>query len=134
GQSGSTAWGNSVRSRLYLERAKSSSGTNLDPDLRTLTVKKNNYGVSDTEIMLRWCGGLFEPDGLLSQFDGDRAAQDQTVENEFLRLLDEFSLEGQDVGASKSSNYAPARFAERIEAEIAAGKASRLGSVSSKVF
>lgn len=134
GQSGSTAWGNSVRSRLYLERAKSSSGANLDPDLRTLTVKKNNYGVSDTEIMLRWCGGLFEPDGLLSQFDGDRAAQDQTVENEFLRLLDEFSLEGQDVGASKSSNYAPARFAERIEAEIAAGKASRLGSVSSKVF
>lgn len=129
GQSGSTAWGNSVRSRLYLERCKSGNDAIPDPDLRTLTVRKNNYGPSEGQIMLRWRGGFFEPDGQLSQFHVDRAAQDRMIEDEFLRLLEEFSIAGERVGVSKASNYAPARFAKRIEAE-----GGKIGRVSSKLF
>jgi AAA domain len=44
GTSGSTAWSNSVRSRLYLETVKGDDGIEADPDLRTLTTKKANYG------------------------------------------------------------------------------------------
>ena len=135
GQSGSTAWGNSVRSRLYLERSRSSDGTVLDPDLRTLKVKKNNYGASEMEIMLRWRGGLFQTDGLLSQSHIDRETQNQMVEGEFLRLLEQLRLEGQHVGISKSSNYAPAIFAKRIDAENnTAGKSAKIGRISSRAF
>jgi RecA-family ATPase len=135
GQSGSTAWGNSVRSRLYLERCRSSGGDTVpDPDLRTLTVKKNNYGTSETETILRWRGGFFQPEGLLSQVHVDRAAQDLMVEQEFLRLLDEFTLSGQRVAASKSPTYAPALFAKRLDAECGVGMSGKVGRVSSKQF
>jgi len=134
GQSGSTAWGNSVRSRLYLERSRSNDGMVPDADLRTLTVKKNNYGASEMEIMLRWRGGLFQTDGLLSQLHIDQRAQDQMIEDEFLRLLDQHCLEGRHVGISKSSNYAPAVFAGRVDAEVGTGKSAKLGRVTSKAF
>lgn len=44
GSSGSTAWSNSVRSRLYLERVKGADDREIDADLRVLQVKKSNYG------------------------------------------------------------------------------------------
>jgi RecA-family ATPase len=133
GQSGSTAWGNSVRSRLYLERANN-KGSVPDPDARTLTVMKNNYGPAETEIMLRWRGGLFEPDGAFGQLSVDRLAQDRMVEEIFLRLMEEFRIAGQRVGIAKSANYAPALFASRSEAETKAGRLSGVGKVSSREF
>lgn len=48
GESGSTAWNNSVRSRLYLK-----SGSE-DDDSRVLETKKANYGRSGGVIGLRW--------------------------------------------------------------------------------
>ena len=43
GTSGSTAWNNSVRSRLYLDRVRE-SGIEPDPDARVLRTMKSNYG------------------------------------------------------------------------------------------
>jgi RecA-family ATPase len=53
GTSGSTAWSNSVRSRLYLNRVKDARDTELDPDARILTIKKANYGPVGASISLR---------------------------------------------------------------------------------
>jgi len=57
----STAWNNSVRSRLYLRRPKSE-----DPDAvkdrRILEVKKANYAADGLTIPLLYQGGYFVPD------------------------------------------------------------------------
>ena len=58
GASGSTAWNNSVRSRLYFERVKC-EGYESDPDARRLKVMKSNYGPIDGEIAVRWQDGVF---------------------------------------------------------------------------
>ena len=55
GFSGSTAWENGVRSRLYLSRPE-----NAGPDERILTRAKANYaGGDDGELALVWSDGVF---------------------------------------------------------------------------
>jgi RecA-family ATPase len=111
GQSGSTAWGNSVRSRLYLERPKASDDSVVDPDLRVLSTKKANYGAADTEVALRYVGGEFvaQRDGTLSGLG--QQARERMVEERFLALLNEFELQGRNVSSATSATYAPALFA-----------------------
>src|SRR4029079_1534383 len=53
GTSGSTAWSNSVRSRLYLERVKDDRGVEQDTDARVLKTMKANYSAVGTEIARR---------------------------------------------------------------------------------
>jgi hypothetical protein len=54
----STAWNNSVRSRLYLRRPKSDDAE-AAADRRILEVKKSNYGPSGAIIPLIYQGGQF---------------------------------------------------------------------------
>lgn len=61
GSSGSTAWNNTVRSRLYLTQAKAEDGDEPDPDLRTLTRKKANYARAGESMTLRWSDGVMLP-------------------------------------------------------------------------
>lgn len=53
GTSGSTAWNNSVRSRLNFVRVPD------DPDARKLMVEKSNYGPTGGEIEVTWKDGVF---------------------------------------------------------------------------
>lgn len=53
GTSGSTAWNNSVRSRLNFVRVPD------DPDARKLMVEKSNYGPTGGEIEVSWKDGVF---------------------------------------------------------------------------
>jgi len=55
GLSGSTAWHNSVRARMYFKSAPSDNESNL---LRTLEFSKNNYGPIGEHVMLRWHNGV----------------------------------------------------------------------------
>jgi hypothetical protein len=57
----STAWNNSVRSRLYLRRPKSED-LNSATDRRVLELKKANYGPSGVSVALIWHAGAFIPD------------------------------------------------------------------------
>lgn len=108
GQSGSTAWGNSVRSRLYL--AHSPEGN--DPDLRTLKSKKANYGAADAEITLRWHAGVFElAGGVVEGKPLDREQQERRVEARFIELLREFDASGRYVNHAGGPYYAPKEFA-----------------------
>ena len=74
GFSGSTAWENGVRSRLYLSRPE-----NAGPDERILSRAKANYaGGDDGELALLWSEGMFV--GMSAAGDVERMAR--TVQNE----------------------------------------------------
>lgn len=114
GTSGSTGWNNSVRSRLYFTRAKASDDSEPDPDLRILSLSKANYGPDGISITLRWKNGVYVPEGGVSSLD--RLAQEARAEEVFLRLLQLFEQQGQDVSAKPGPNYAPAQFAAHPDA------------------
>jgi RecA-family ATPase len=60
GTSGSTAWSNSARSRLYLHRdLDEASGEEKDPDFRWLELKKANLARAGLRMGLRWKAGCF---------------------------------------------------------------------------
>ena len=114
GTSGSTAWNNSVRSRLYLSRI-SDNGFEPDADARVLSTKKANYGRTGGEINLKWEAGVFvaeaQPTGL------DALAAGAKGERVFLKLLDAFTAQGRYVSANPGPTYAPTQFARHPEAE-----------------
>ncbi len=114
GTSGSTAWNNSVRSRLYLSRI-SDNGYEADPDARVLSTKKANYGRTGGQINVKWEAGVFvaeaQPTGL------DALAAGARGERVFLKLLDTHTAQGRYVSASPCPTYAPTQFASHPEAE-----------------
>jgi RecA-family ATPase len=72
GTSGSTAWNNAVRSRLYLSRPKADKDDHTDPDARVLTSKKANYGKVGFQLPLKWVDGLFvsdQPDHVMQRLE-----------------------------------------------------------------
>lgn len=107
GTSGSTAWNNSVRSRLYLSRI-TDNGFEPDPDARVLATKKANYGRAGAEIKLTWKNGVFvaeeEAGGL------DALAAQAKAERVFLTILDQYTAQHRYVSASPSVSYAPSQF------------------------
>ena len=57
--SGSTAWENQVRSRLFLETPKNEDGVVIDSDYRVLRNEKANYARKGAEIGFKWDRGTF---------------------------------------------------------------------------
>src|SRR5258708_35124200 len=109
GTSGSTAWNNSVRSRLYLEVP------NESPDVRVLKVVKANYGKTGEAIAMRWNDGVYELD------NGDdpivETLVNSAVDKLFLELLALFTEQGQNLVTSGGKNYAPAKMVEHPKAK-----------------
>lgn len=101
GSSGSTAWNNSVRSRLYMTKGDKDD----DPDIRILKTMKANYGKVGTEIKIRWSNGAFVLD------DGKPSPALNLMNNRadeiFLKLLSEINRSGRRVSSARSSTYAP---------------------------
>lgn len=114
GTSGSTAWSNSVRSRLYFDRIKSDD-FEADADARILRCLKSNYSRAGAEVKVRWREGVFKPDGAESGLD--RAAAGARADRVFLKLLRLFTEQGRRVNSSGGSNYAPKVFAEHPDGE-----------------
>jgi len=109
GSSGSTAWNNSVRSRLYLDRVRENN-EEPDPDIRVLRTKKANYGKTGGEIKLRWVDGMFKPEGGPDSLVV--IAAQSAAERLFLELLQQYTVAGRNVSDMPSANYAPAAFAK----------------------
>lgn len=111
GTSGSTAWSNSVRSRLYLTRPE---GKDIDPDKRVLKTMKANYGSVGDEIHLRWKAGAFALD------DGPPPEKIAFVtkrhDEVFMTLLRKLCGQGVNVTATPCSTYAPTVFLKHPEA------------------
>ncbi len=110
GMSGSTAWNNAVRSRLYLTETDEQA----DGAERVLKSKKSNYGPKGGEIRLRWNAGVYEAiteePGMLGSIKRGNA------ETAFLECLDHLRIEGREVSdRARAGNYAPRVFEKRPE-------------------
>jgi len=140
GTSGSTAWSNSVRSRLYLDRAQSDDGVEPDPSVRLLRTMKANYAAVGGEIRIRWDKGCFHPDGAPSGFD--RAAAEAKADAIFMDLLARFQAQGRNVSVNPSLSFAPSVFckhedAKGLTATVLRGAMDRLltmGRIKSETF
>lgn len=115
GAGASTAWSNTVRSRLYLERPATEEGEKLDDRARILTTKKANYAATGSEMRLRWQRGVFVPeggagDGLVEAID--LRNREREVEEIFLSCLRDVRTRGQHASDSTASRdrYAPKLF------------------------
>jgi RecA-family ATPase len=112
GSSGSTAWVNSVRSHLYLDRPTDDhTGAEVFSDVRFLRTRKANYSAAGGLIRLRYSDdGVFVRDE-----DGTSPAKlmsDAEAERVFLDLLAKFTTQGRDVSPNRSQSYAPTVFAK----------------------
>lgn len=123
GTSGSTAWNNAVRSRLYLSRPRETEDDGEDRDARTLSTKKSNYGVVGDELRIRWQEGVFvldEPDtGFMGRMDA--RAKANRAEEAFLACLDALDRQGRAVTDARNSP----RFAPRVMAGMPEAHGSR---------
>lgn len=106
GQSGSTAWEGTVRSRLYFHDEDAPSGGSPDRDARVMKIAKANYAPSGIEIPMRYSNGVFVPD-----FPAGNPYR-PPVDDVFLAILDATTQQGQRVTDSRmANNYAPREFA-----------------------
>jgi RecA-family ATPase len=118
GISGSTAWNNSVRSRLYLTKPQEGydAGT-----LRILTLKKANYAASGAELRIRLgLGGYRKEEGWGAT---NLTLAQRGIELLLLELLTAFNAQGRPVSASPGRSYAPTLFAENAQAKGVTAKA-----------
>jgi RecA-family ATPase len=129
GLSGSTAWHNSTRARLYLTSPKPADGEQPDTDLRELAFKKNNYGPITGSIVLRYQRGMYLPEAGMASLD--KAALEMAAEQTFLALLQRFTRQDRNVSNKPGTAYAPALFADEPEAKAAkVGKSALVGAMS----
>ncbi len=118
GDGGSTAWNNSVRSRLYLKRPDAPEGELPDPDLRVLSRMKANYATTGEELSLRYQDGMFISEGLIiSVQDGWSKERIAETDQAFLKGLQELSDKSMRVNTYKGqANYAPKALREKTNA------------------
>jgi RecA-family ATPase len=114
GTSGSTAWNNSVRSRLYLERVIQ-DGYEPNPDARMLSTKKANYGRTGGQINVTWKDGVFVADAVETGLD--RATASMKAERVFVKLLRQALDQGRRVNHAGGQTYAPKVFASQPDSE-----------------
>lgn len=118
--SGSPAWENQVRSRLFLETPKDDAGAALDADARVLSKGKANYSQNGAQVAFRWHRGAFvrENDLPADAYAETAANAAANAENfTFLRCLAERTKQSRAVSDRRSPTYAPTVFAAMPEAK-----------------
>lgn len=114
GSSGSTAWNNSVRSRLYLSRI-TDNGFEANPDRRVMTTMKANYGRVGGETQMKWEAGVFVPEA--TEQGLDKLAANAKAQRVFMKLLATFTAQGRQVNHVSGSSFAPKIFSEHPDCE-----------------
>jgi RecA-family ATPase len=103
GISGSTAWNNSVRSRLYFTRQR--KGDDEEGDGRELKGMKSNYGKSGGKIRLRYEHGVFVRDdsgtGMVAAIEARNLAK------KFAELVTIANVRKLELSPHVGSKYAP---------------------------
>ena len=122
GTSGSTAWNNSVRSRLYfsIKKGREEHDEETRNDFRILEVKKSNYGPSGETVECVWKPpGVFVPVDQVVDLPEVKANKERNAEHAFLHCLDVRNSHQQWVNQLESSHsrYAPKVFERMAEAE-----------------
>lgn len=109
--SGSTAWENAVRNRLFLSRPKEAEGNDAEPR-RELSRNKANLAAIGEKIVMTWHAGAFHAERDLGAAESQSAAHEAA----FLRCLDRATEQRRNVSHSPGKNYAPAVFAKMPQA------------------
>lgn len=125
GDGGNTAWNNSVRSRLYMERPKEPGEGETDPDSseRILSRKKSNYAAKGETIRVYWGQGVFWEKGQASE----RRDRETRARDVFLELMDVYTRRKSDVShAVASPFYGPRLFKKEARAREAGATESLL--------
>lgn len=123
GNSGSTAWNNSVRSRLYLRRVAAEDSSESEPNARTLEVMKSNYSRIGASLSLRYQNGAFAYEGNGTALD--IMAATAKADRVFAKLLRECHANGRRVNHAGGNNFAPRVFAAHPAAEGVTQRALR---------
>jgi len=141
GDGGSTAWSNSVRSRLYLKRPDAAGGNQPDADIRVLSRLKANYAQAGAEITLRYSRGAFAREGT-AEPDGDGYYRAKEIEQAFLSGMNELAAKNIRCNVHKGqANYAPKVLREKTrtaalysegDLEAAMNRLLRDGKISSR--
>ena len=107
GTSGSTAWNNSARSRLFMKR------DDADPEIRLLSKAKSNYASVGESVPLAWKSGVFfsEDEGGGEAFSSSR---EQLVENFFVSYLTKCAGQGGGRRLSSSRNSDSSKNAPKV--------------------
>jgi RecA-family ATPase len=117
GDGGSTAWNNSVRSRLYFRRpaqadakgeeARGDEGA--DPDLRILSRLKANYAAAGVDLTLRYDRGAFVgASGEAGAFGAQTPRRLREAEEAFVAGLGDLAAKNMRCNVHKGqANYAP---------------------------
>ncbi|MGE4324255.1 MAG: AAA family ATPase [Sphingobium sp.] len=113
--SGSTAWENQVRSRLFMEVSKDDLGNVPDPDARVLLRGKANYARNGERLTFRWHNWAFVREDDLPHDTRAELAEVVKANGEnaaFLACLRARAGQGdgREVGPSSGPNYAPSQF------------------------
>ena len=114
--SGSTAWENQVRSRLFMDRVEKGE----DDDVRFLRREKANYASNGGDLTFRWLDWAFVRDDDLppSTVADIAATASATAHNaRFLACLAEMTRQQRHVSEKASPNYAPKVFERMSEAK-----------------
>jgi RecA-family ATPase len=122
GLSGSTAWNNSVRSRLYLTKPKAAADEDDDGRQRELKGMKANYAEAGAKLKLRYEQGVFvrSEDGGYNQVT---AIEQRNMAKKFAELVAIANVRGLILGPNRAANYAPKLLADLPEAEGIAPRA-----------
>jgi RecA-family ATPase len=112
GTANSVDWRNSVRSMLQL-----SDPDKDDPDVRTLSVTKSNYGRTGEKVVLRWNGLTFTTEATAGGPSPYRAAADREVDDLFLLILDKRNAQGRPVRPSTGRGSAPSEMEDDTDAK-----------------
>lgn len=133
--SGSTAWENQVRSRLFLKIPKEEDGAILNPDVRVLENGKANYSKNGQALEFRWHEMAFLLESEVARDIGDEAlsdAQDRADDERFLRCLRELNRQERPCSEHAGRNYAPFLMA-RLPESARIGK-RRLEAAMERLF
>ncbi|WP_173655739.1 AAA family ATPase, partial [Sphingomonas turrisvirgatae] len=131
--SGSTAWENQVRSRLFMQVPD----TSTDRDVRVLSRQKSNYAQNGEELAFRWHQWAFIRDDDLPPDQRTEVAAVALANGDnavFLACLRQRTSEGEGrlVGPSPGPNYAPAQFEGMAQAKGL--KRDRLRAAMERLF
>ena len=127
GLSGSTAWHNSVRARMYFKAAPGD-----DTALRVLECKKNNYGPVTSIVLVRWKDGVYVVQPGVGSLQ--RVAAEQDADHLFLKLLHRLADQGRNVSDKVSSSYAPTVFASEPDAQDAKASKKVFAEAMARLF
>jgi hypothetical protein len=109
--SGSTAWENQVRSRLFLTTPVESDGSTVERDARVLSRQKANYAQNGAELRFYWHDWAFVTEDALPVRHSP-VARAAAEDGAFMRCLEKAAKERRNVSPSpNASNYAPRIFA-----------------------